>query len=64
MPLEDILNNFVSGNIVYLVEMLSQVEGIKDLSMTTNGILLVDHAKQLKDVGLNRLNISLDTSST
>ena len=48
-------------NVVNLVKMLSGIQGIKDLSLTTNGILLEDLAKPLKDAGLDRVNISLDT---
>lgn len=44
-----------------LVQMLSQIKGIDDISLTTNGILLVKYAVELKKVGLNRVNISLDT---
>jgi cyclic pyranopterin phosphate synthase len=44
-----------------LVRMLSQVEGIRDLGLTTNGILLADHAQALHDAGLRRINVSLDT---
>jgi cyclic pyranopterin phosphate synthase len=48
-------------DIVKLCEMLSsKLDGI-DLSMTTNGISLDKLAGPLKDAGLNRLNISLDT---
>jgi cyclic pyranopterin phosphate synthase len=41
--------------------MLSQIEGIGDLTLTTNGILLEQFAPDLKAAGLNRVNISLDT---
>ena len=51
----------VRKNIVTLVSMISAIEGIKDLSMTTNGIYLEELAKPLKEAGLNRINISLDT---
>lgn len=34
---------------------------LKDISLTTNGILLKDYAEKLKDAGLNRVNVSLDT---
>ena len=34
---------------------------IKDISLTTNGILLEKYAQELKDAGLNRVNVSLDT---
>jgi len=51
----------VRKNIVYLVGMLSQIEGINDLAMTTNGVLLDQFVHPLKDAGLHRLNVSLDT---
>lgn len=44
-----------------LVQMLSKIEGIKDLSLTTNGILLNEMAEPLAKAGLMRVNISLDT---
>lgn len=47
--------------VVDLVQMLSAVDGITDLSMTTNGLLLGDHAQALKKAGLRRINVSLDT---
>ncbi|WKY45622.1 GTP 3',8-cyclase MoaA [Eubacteriaceae bacterium ES2] len=51
----------VRNGIVELVEAIGQIEGIRDLTMTTNGILLPKYAKDLKNAGLNRVNISLDT---
>jgi cyclic pyranopterin phosphate synthase len=51
----------VRKGIVTLVEKLSNIPGIVDLSMTTNGILLDKFASPLKTAGLNRVNISLDT---
>ncbi|MDX9929310.1 MAG: radical SAM protein [Bacteroidales bacterium] len=51
----------VRRGIVTLIEMLASIEGIKDLSMTTNGILLSGYASDLKRAGLRRVNISLDT---
>lgn len=51
----------VRRNIVYLVEMLSRIDGVRDLAMTTNGILLDQFAQPLKKAGLHRLNVSLDT---
>lgn len=51
----------VRKGVVDLVQVLAGIEGIKDISMTTNGILLKDCAWQLKNAGLKRLNISLDT---
>ncbi len=44
-----------------LVAMLAQLPSVRDLAMTTNGILLPQFAKRLRDAGLQRLNISLDT---
>jgi cyclic pyranopterin phosphate synthase len=44
-----------------LVEMLSRIEGIADVGLTTNGILLAGQAQALYDAGLRRINISLDT---
>jgi cyclic pyranopterin phosphate synthase len=51
----------VRKGIVDLVGMLSEIEGIKDLAMTTNGILLSRYAKDLKKAGLHRVNVSLDS---
>jgi cyclic pyranopterin phosphate synthase len=44
-----------------LVEMLMTVPGIRDLALTTNALLLSDHAPALFRAGLRRLNVSLDT---
>ena len=46
-----------------LVAQLSQVPLVEDLALTTNGILLVEHAQILRDAGLQRINISLDAMS-
>ncbi len=51
----------IRKNIVYLVDLLANIAGIIDLSLTTNGVLLAEFAKPLKDAGLRRVNISLDT---
>lgn len=51
----------IRKGITTLVEMIAGIEGIVDLSMTTNGTLLKDFAGNLKKAGLNRVNISLDT---
>lgn len=48
-------------DIVRLVEMISRSGKIKDISMTTNGMLLDSFAKPLAEAGLQRVNISLDT---
>ena len=44
-----------------LIEMLSAIDGLEDLSLTTNGMLLAEQAADLKAAGLRRINISLDT---
>lgn len=44
-----------------LVKMLSNIEGLNDIGLTTNGVLLPKHAKDLKEAGLKRVNISLDS---
>lgn len=51
----------VRHGIVQLVEALAQIDGIKDLAMTTNATLLSKYAQALADAGLHRVNISLDT---
>lgn len=51
----------VRKNLVNLISLLSNIEGINDISMTTNGILLKEYAAELKKAGLKRLNISLDS---
>ncbi len=44
-----------------LVAQLSRLEGLADLCLTTNGSLLAEHAAALREAGLRRLNVSLDT---
>lgn len=51
----------VRKDIITLVRYLSSIQGIDDLAMTTNGTLLKIFAKELKDAGLKRVNISLDS---
>ena len=51
----------VRKGIVDFISRLSQIEEIKDLSLTTNGILLKEFAQDLKKAGLKRINISLDS---
>jgi cyclic pyranopterin phosphate synthase len=48
-------------DIVYLVSALTKIKGVKDISLTTNGVLLSEYAEDLKKAGLKRINISLDT---
>jgi len=51
----------VRNGILDLVKAIGKMSAVKDLSMTTNGVLLKEYAFKLKDAGLNRINISLDT---
>ena len=44
-----------------LIQMLKQIDGIDDISLTTNGTLLSRYAAELKQAGLQRVNVSLDT---
>jgi len=44
-----------------LVAELSGIEGIEDLALTTNGVLLAQHAAELKGNGLHRVTVSLDS---
>lgn len=51
----------VRRDLPVLLEKLSRIEGIEDIALTTNGVLLADQAQALYDAGLRRLNIHLDT---
>ncbi len=51
-------------NVVNIVRGISATEGIKSVSMTTNGLLLSRLAQPLADAGLERVNISIDTLDT
>ena len=51
----------VKRNIVSICRRVASVEGITEVCLTTNGILLPQLGKQLKEAGVNRLNLSLDT---
>jgi len=51
----------VRKDITGLVAMIASVPGVEDLSMTTNAVLLDRFALPLKEAGLQRINVSLDT---
>ena len=53
----------VRRDLPVLVEMLAGIEGVRDLSLTTNGVLLDRLAGPLVAAGLRRLNVSLDSLS-
>ncbi len=51
----------IRKGILNLIEKIGKLKELKDFAMTTNGIFLKEYAKDLKDAGINRVNISLDT---
>ncbi len=51
----------VRAELTRLVHMLSDIDGIDDIALTTNGVLLRKHANSLREAGLKRVNVSLDT---
>lgn len=51
----------VKKNIVSICRNVAAVEGIQEVCLTTNGVLLPQYAKPLKEAGVKRLNLSLDT---
>ena len=53
---EPLVRKGISG----LVSMIASIPGVEDLAMTTNAILLEKYDEELKDAGLQRINISLD----
>lgn len=48
-------------NLPRLLLLLFSVSGLRDISLTTNGVLLARYAKELKETGLRKINISIDT---
>lgn len=53
----------VRRNFLRFVASLCRIPAIEDVSMTTNGVLLKDMAKEIFDAGIGRINVSLDTLS-
>lgn len=51
----------VRKGVVSLIRGLAEIPGIEDLAMTTNAVCLAPMAEELKEAGLKRVNISLDT---
>ncbi|MFQ5887665.1 MAG: GTP 3',8-cyclase MoaA [Candidatus Hydrothermarchaeales archaeon] len=51
----------VRNDVCDIFAAISSTNGIKDVSMTTNGVLLGKYAQDLKDAGLDRVNVSLDS---
>ena len=52
---------FVRDDVCEIIKRISKISGLKDLSIATNGVLLKNKAKELKECGLKRVNISLPT---
>ena len=48
-------------NLTDLIGDLSRIDGIKDIALTTNGVLLAKYASELKAAGLDRVTVSLDS---
>lgn len=51
----------VRKDLLSIIEAIGALDGLRDLSLTTNGFLLAPNAQTYADAGLNRVNISLDT---
>ena len=51
----------VKKNVLSICRRVAAVEGIQEVCLTTNGILLPELAKELRQAGVNRVNLSLDT---
>jgi len=47
--------------VVGFIKKLRKIKKLEDISLTTNGFFLSEYAEKLKDAGLNRVNISLDS---
>jgi len=51
----------VRPQVAALVRMLHDIEGLQDIALTSNGQVLAQHARELREAGLRRINVSLDT---
>ena len=51
----------VRKGVVDFIKKLREIKKLEDISLTTNGFFLTEYAEKLKDAGLNRVNISLDS---
>jgi molybdenum cofactor biosynthesis protein A len=52
---------FVRKDIMKFLTALSQLEGLNELTITTNGVLTAPHVEELKNIGVKSVNLSLDT---
>lgn len=53
----------VRKNLIKLIKDINSLSGVKEIAMTTNGVLLGDCVRELKEAGLTGVNISLDTTN-
>ena len=51
----------VRADILDVCRQVAQIDGLEELCMTTNGVLLADYAGRLRDAGVDRVNVSLDS---
>ncbi len=51
----------VRKGIVPFIEKLCHIDGLQEITLTTNGVLLKDFARPLRECGLQRINVSMDT---
>lgn len=51
----------VRKNLTLLIQRLKAIDGLKEICLTTNGIYLSEHAATLKNAGLGRINVSMDS---
>jgi len=51
----------VRRNVMGFIRELTRIEGLGDVRITTNGVLLAQHAQELLDAGVTKVNISLDS---
>jgi cyclic pyranopterin phosphate synthase len=51
----------VRKDLSHLVRMVAEIPGIEDISLSTNAVLLGDQAQELRDSGVSRVNVSLDS---
>jgi cyclic pyranopterin phosphate synthase len=52
---------FVRTDIINLIKKIKSIEGIQELHLTTNGVLTAPYIPQFKSLGINSVNLSLDT---
>lgn len=51
----------VRKGIIQFIDGLSRIKGLEEITLTTNGVLLKDFARDLRDCGICRINVSMDT---